>query len=199
MRTVQVNLYTYEELSDAAKAKARDWYSACDAFDPEMEPYETAARILGIDFAKGRYNTSSDIRWAGFSSQGDGASFVGLYRYSAEAAQAIRAEFPQDDTLHSIADTLAEIQARYSAPLKAEISQRGHYVHSRTMQLEEYTPDDMTDDDVELLLVTMRRFANWIYICLEDDYNAQHEDEYIAEAIIANEFEFRIDGERSNG
>jgi hypothetical protein len=198
MRTVQVNLYTYDELSDAAKAKAREWYAACDAFLPEMEPYQTAARILGITFATGRDNTS-DIRWSGFSSQGDGASFVGIYRYSAEAAQAIRAEFPEDKTLHSIADTLAEIQAHYSAHLKAEITQRGHYVHSRTMQLEEYTPDDLTDADLDLLLVTMRRYADWIYICLEDDYNAQREDEYIAEAIIANEFEFRADGERSNG
>ena len=198
MRTVQVNLYTYDELSDAAKTKAREWYAACDAFDPEMEPYETAARLLGISTCAGTYK-HHDIRWSGFSSQGDGASFAGLYRYSPEAAQAIRAEFPQDKTLHSIADTLAEIQGHYSAHLKAEITQRGHYVHSRTMQLEEYTPDDLTDADLELLLVTMRRFADWIYICLEDEYNAQREDEYIEESILANGYEFHADGKRSNG
>lgn len=199
MRTVQVNLYTYDELSDAAKAKAREWYAACDAFDPEMEPYETAARILGITFATGRNNTS-DIQWSGFSSQGDGASFVGSYSYSPKAAQAIREEFPEDNMLHRIADTLAVTQARYTAPLAAKIGLWGRYVQSRSMWLEDYSPEDLTNEDLnDGLLLAMRLFADWIYICLEDDYNSQREDEYIEESILSNGYEFRADGERSNG
>jgi hypothetical protein len=195
MRTIQVNLYQYDELSDAAKAKARDWFRAGDTFDPEMEQYETAATLLGITFGTAR-DGGSDIRWSGFSSQGDGASFVGSYSYSAEAANAIRDEFPTDATLHSIADTLAEIQARYLMPLQAKIEQRGNYVHSMSMRLDEYAPDDISDDDLDLLLVSLRRFANWIYICLEDDYCEQQKDDYVADCIIANEYEFTADGER---
>ena len=199
MRTVQVNLYQYDELSDKAKAKARDWFRECDTFDPEMEQFETAARILGITFATDGADNHPDIRWSGFSSQGDGASFVGSYSYSAEAAQAIRDEFPTGHTLHSIADTLAEIQARYTAPIAARLGQRGRYVHSGSMWLEEYAPDHLTNDDYQLILASMKRFANWIYICLEDDYDSQREDDYIADTIRANEYEFRENGERSNG
>ena len=198
MRTIQVNLYQYDELSDAAKAKAREWYIAGDTFDPEMEPYETAAQILGITFATER-DTLPDIRYSGFSSQGDGASFVGSYTFSAEAAQAIRDEFPQDKTLHSIADTLAEIQGHVAQTVTAKIEQRGRYVHSNTMALADVSPENaLTEEDEALLFATMKRFANWIYICLEDDYNSCHEDEYVEEAIRANEYEFTASGERRN-
>jgi hypothetical protein len=71
-----------------------------------------AAKILGIDFDDKGKRSEPDIRWSGFSSQGDGASFVGSYSHSPNSPARIRSEFPTDTALHAIADGL-EQRKRY--------------------------------------------------------------------------------------
>ena len=45
MRTVSTNLYTYDELSDKARSKARDWWRNLEANDPPwLEDYRDSER-----------------------------------------------------------------------------------------------------------------------------------------------------------
>lgn len=212
MREMVITLYQYDELSDAAKAKARDWFREGDIFQPEMEPYETAAKILGITFGTsttksvtGKDIHESDIRWSGFSSQGDGASFVGTYQYANGCAKAIRKEFPTDTTLHEIADRLTAIQSGVKGfRVRAGITQTGRYYHSHTMRLELFdVPDSVTEgvySELETtLLDIMRSFAEWIYKGLNDDYDNTMSDEYAEETIRSNEYEFCESGKRASG
>lgn len=166
------------------------------------EPYETAAKIIGITFAThdvklmgGNTRSEPDIRWSGFSSQGDGASFVGSYEYAKGSAKGIRAEFPTDVVLHKIADELATMQKNNGYKVTARITQGGHYVHKYTMDAEVFKGDDYAPEDVHrLTLETMRAFAQWIYDGLQAEYEYRLSDENVDESIRANEYEFLEDG-----
>jgi len=121
--------------------------------------------IMGIDV--------DDVRYSGFWSQGDGASFTGSYAYVKGAAAAIRAEAPNDAALHAIADTLQRIQARHFYQLTATISQSGHYSHEYTMSVDAEDARDSYRDignADEELTEAFRDFARWIYRSLEREY-----------------------------
>lgn len=211
MRTVEVKVFQFDELSDAAKEKARDWYKEGNDFDPEFESFETAAKLLGITFGtrtvslmSGKTREETDIRYSGFSSQGDGASFVGSYEFAKGCSKAIRNEFPEDKTLHHIADALTVLQSRKvlafqsREPITATIKQSGHYSHKYTMDIElDEGTVYMSDDETKELLELMRDFAQWIYDALEAEYDYQQKDETVDDNIIANEYEFTEEGERA--
>jgi hypothetical protein len=204
MRTIEVKIYQFNELSDVAKEKARDWYrEGIELHNVVFEPAESAAKLLGITFAKrsiplmnGKTRSESDIRYSGFSSQGDGASFVGTYEYRQDAPQAVRAEFPEDTVLHRIADELEALQAAHDGDtISARVSQSGTYVHKFTMRAEIFVGEDNAEDELaESILGTMRDFAQWIYDYLFDEWEYQLSDEAVDESITANEYEFLSTG-----
>jgi len=215
-RTVELQVYTFDELSDRAKEKAREWYKECEsqefgAFGELFEPAEIVAALLGIEFDTktvqlhgGKTRQEPDIRYSGFCSQGDGASFVGSYSPKHSSID-IRAEFPKDEKLHAIADALTAFHCRYilnhgSREWSAKITQNdNHYVHARTMDATVYDADG---EEVEIPLSDefrdiMRDFADWIYRSLEEDYDYRMSDECVDESIRSNEYEFDEDGDRA--
>lgn len=183
------DVFTFDQLSDEAKETAREWMQD---FDTEFmfEDFGRAAGILGIEL-----NTTQegkpDIRYSGFSSQGDGASFVGSYSHAPGAPAKIREEFPEETALHAIADRLQAMQVGYRLlsghTITAAIRQSGNYSHEMTMYLEEIAD---SENGAFRLLSLMRDFARWIYRSLEEEYDYRMSDEAIDETIQANEYEF---------
>ena len=120
--TVITTVYTFDELSDRAKEKARDWYRERRALDYgwwecTYEDVDNIFKIIGItsdDYVKCMDGTmrrkGPDIRFSGFSSQGDGACFEGSYNYKKGALKAIRAYAPKDEELHRIVRELQELE-----------------------------------------------------------------------------------------
>lgn len=202
-RVVESTLYKFSELSDRAKEKARDWYRDGLEFDPEYEPFETAARLLGIDFEcnRGRHGTGPNIMYSGFSSQGDGASFTGTYTPK-HSSQAIRDEFGTNTELHKIADALTAFNCRYillngSRDWSGKITHSGREVHKYSMYGEVYDANGEQLDGAlcDEFTGIMRDFAQWIYDGLESQYDWLMSDEATDESIEANEYEFDEDGE----
>ena len=206
--TITRTLYTFDELSDEAKNKARDrwrdWVSQDFHGDFIIEDAARIADILGIDLdtrpvrlMNGSTRHEPVIHWSGFSYQGDGASFSGTYCYKKGAAKAVRDYAPKDTELHGIADRLQAIQARHLYSIRARISTSGSYCHEYTMYadcdslLDDRAIDDRTADDI---LDEMRDFARWIYSQLERQYYYTLSDEYIDAEIRDNEREFTEDG-----
>lgn len=213
MRTVEHTVYTFEELSESAKEKARDWWREAYTFsdDGDYEQFETAAKHLGIEFdtqpvklMSGKTRYDSNIMWSGFSSQGDGASFTGDFTFKPNCLHDIREEFPQHEALHSIADKLTTLYCRLrladGTKLSGKIRQHNsHYVHACTMDGTAYN-EEGEELDMEVskeFEELMRDFANWIYKSLKEEYEYQTSDESIDEAIIGNEYEFDEEGERA--
>lgn len=209
MRTIETKLYQFDELSEDAKEKAREWFrgllfSDSNDWEHVYADADECAAILGIDIARrnsrnmgGGINSSPEIMFSGFWSQGDGACFEGTYRYKKGAAKAIRQHAPQDTELHRIADGLQKVQARNFYKLTASMAHSGHYMHSGCMSVSVEHADDTwrtvsDEDDIRQL---MRDFADWIYSQLHREYDYQTSDEVVDENIRANEYEFTEDGE----
>ena len=88
MRTIETAVYKYDELSERAQQKAREWYLE-DGLDYSWwdYSYEDVARvadILGIDLSlkaiplmNGKCRYEPEIYFTGVYSQGSGSSFVG--------------------------------------------------------------------------------------------------------------------------
>jgi len=200
----QEDVCTFDELSDSAKETARGWMRNCEiedfGQDTESLYYSAlaAAKILGIDFDDKGKRSEPDIRWSGFSSQGDGASFVGSYSHAPNSPAKIREEFGTDTALHAIADGLDAIQNGFRLltghRINARITQDGRGVHKMSMSVtveDAETGDELEDVEPEdKILELMRDFAEWIYKSLEQEYDYRLSDENIEERIGDGEYQF---------
>lgn len=204
MRTKTIELYQYAELSEKAKAKARDWYreaSAGDPLDTEFifEDFINIAGFCGwtiprrtvrVAGNKPRTYTEPAIYWSGFSCQGDGACFEGTWTASEVNAAGLKEHAPTDTVLHHIADRLAAI-AKANPDATGSVKNTGHYSHKYATTF---------DGDIGLIseedwIDATRDLMQWLYDSLENEYEYQQSDEAVAETIEANEYEFTIDGE----
>lgn len=208
MKTISVNLYSFSELSESAKQKARDKYREWSDYfyaDFVIEDAKNIADILGIEFdtrsvplMNGKTRSEPVVYYSGFYHQGSGASFAGSYKYKKGAKKAILKYAPQDSELHRIADELQAIQKRNFYSLRASISQSGRDCHEYSMSvdcsnwLDDYR--EISDSDCEDVLELMRDFARWIYSQLQAEYEYRMSDECIDETLEANEYEFLEDG-----
>ena len=194
-------VFTFDELSDEAKEKAREWMRDLEQvdFDPCFEPFETAAKILGIEFNNAsQKGFSPDIRYSGFYSQGDGASFVGAYSHAPGASAKIREEFPDETRLHEIADGLTSLQVGHRILtghwINAKIECSGREVHEYAMDItaedsESGEEFDWYGEVTKGIKELMRDFARWIYKSLEEEYDYRLSDEAIDESLSGREFD----------
>lgn len=209
MRTVTKSVYQFDELSDAAKETAREWFRTASADDEFWEATyadaDSIAKLMGIEIDQKPVQTMGGttryepaIFFTGFSSQGDGACFEGRYSYAKGGAAKVRAHAPVDEKLHAIADGLQAVQKAHGYKLYAKVKQSGHYSHSGCTDIEVMKGDDYAPDAAEAEVKRLlRAFMDWIYRQLETEYEYQNEDEQVDENIRANEYEFEADGRRT--
>jgi hypothetical protein len=206
METVEITLFAFAELSDDAKARARDWYRYnaldYDCWQFVYDDFESVCELLGITLKTstvrlmgGGTRHKPCVYFRGFWSQGDGACFEGRYRYRKGSAKKIRAYAPVDQGLHRIADALANIQRRNFYQVWAECGHRGHYYHEYSMTVDVGRGDaDVSPDDEVTLRECLRDLARWLYGRLEADFEHLNSDEAVDEAMEINAYRFREDG-----
>lgn len=205
-RTVETTVYSFDELDDAAKERARAWYRE-DALDHDWwdSTYEEAARIaalFGLDInmkpvklMSGKTRMGPAIYFSGFFSQGDGACFEGDYKFKDNAIKALAEYAPKDETLAQIVSDLMDAQAANGNQLSARVRHHGPCFH---MDIDVFCDgEDANDDASEAIAEALRDFANWIYRTLESEYEYFMSDECVDDTIRANEYEFTKDGARA--
>lgn len=207
-RTVEIQLYKFNELSDAAKKRARDWWRKDDTdFDYDFI-YDDAAEVgdrLGFDIRHtrrqlmdGTVRYDPTIYWSGFWSQGDGACFEGTYSYKKGCVEEIKKFAPNDKELLNIAEQLVEMQRPWFYKLSGKVKHRGHYYHERSMECRLDHPDwhtmERTLPEQEFADICAD-FAMWIYKRLREEYEYRASDEAVDEALVINEYEFTEDGD----
>lgn len=203
MRTEEVSIFQFSELSEQAKERAREWYrkGALD-YDWWDSIYEDAARvfkILGINSAKpvklmnGSTRYDPAIYFSGFWSQGDGACFTGTYEYAKGSARAIARHAPKDAELHRIGRELMEVQKRNRYQVTANLEHRGRYYHEHSVSID---VDGCERNDQETVTELLRDLMRWIYRALEAEHEYLMSNETVDDNIIANEYEFTEEGER---
>lgn len=193
----------YHELSDHAKERVRqllepdsDWWE--DVYEQAKE--EGLTKGFRID----------NISFSGFWSQGDGASWTGAVRLR---------DWVIDNPEDMEQRVVREMVRNEEISLLADIYARGYGVHEMTMQIG--WDAAVYDESVRLregplagatiadllapfpdlfvkleaaMLESARDFAREIYDQLEQEYEYETSDEYIAELCEANEYEFNEDG-----
>lgn len=204
IETTSRELYPFEELSDKAKEKAREWMRQCnqgDNFFSEcvIDDFVTIAENLGWTIPKSRHNSGHAVYWSGFWSQGDGACFEGYWSMTNLDAAKVKAERPKDAELHRLADGFAAVAARISAEKNeddpyASVKQRGLYYHSFSTEFE---TQGMSAACEETLIELSRDLMSWLYASLEKEWEYQNSDSCIDENIRANEYEFTVEGKRA--
>jgi len=208
---IQTAVYRLDELSDAAKEKARGWYREgafdYDWYDCVHEDFERICKILGVRLDTravrlygGGTRGKPCIWFSGFWSQGDGTCYPGRYSHAKAARRKIREHAPKDEELHRIADALHAIQRRNFYQLHAVVTHRGRYCHENSMAIsvERDSPvsQEMTTDAEDAVIEALRDLACWLYHQLEREYEYLTSDAVVDEAILANEYTFTEDGHR---
>ena len=215
---ITITAYEFNELEGKAKDKARETLTELStSYDWWSTVYENAienAKELGFDI--------EDIRFSGFWSQGDGASWTGyvdLLVFIEKHADKESATLGQDMTL-------CELLRNGWVSKRVEISRRSfHYAHENTMryEYEGYDLDSIRDTpqvlekgimagasvsqllnsfDVDTHIDTWvdkahdaaKDYARKIYRQLEAEYEGLVTDEYLTEFAAANEYLFDAQG-----
>lgn len=164
MRTKQINIYKFEELSDLAKEKAREWWRRCQDGDNywsefTIEEAVEQGQLLGIEFKEhdvktigGKTYGKPCIWWSGFWSQGDGACFEGTWHASKVNADKVAdgwGDSPETKEIKRIAEGLTEIAKRFPY-CSFKVRQVGYYSHSHSTSFDLYSGvDDMTHEQLE--------------------------------------------------
>jgi|GEM_PF-3308822 len=192
-RKIEVTLYTFDELTDKAKERAREWWRKClegETFYAEPPQEDLTELLVAVGFDE----STLQFGWSGFWSQGDGAHFTGQWT-------AQRFAFPDEtglDRLHPLDEQLTRIVEEFRSYARLEpnaactIKHRGSYSHEGCTQFEmdnEHSAEfenDFTD--------TCRELMRWFYSELEKSYEWHNADEQVDNNILANEYEFTENG-----
>ena len=220
MRIKETKVYQYEELSDKAKEKAREWfardYPDYDWWDCTYDDIAERASELGIDLKQkpvklmgGGTRYDPEIYFSGFYHKGSGSSFAGTWDPHNLNLDKLKAECPTETELHRIGDTLAEL-AKEDPGLYVTISAKddnwinvevanGEAIEEQISTLREDSTEynllvqtcQLREEDLTKVL---RDFNRWIYKQLQAEYEWLTADEQVEESIIANEYEFTEEG-----
>lgn len=204
MKTKTVNLYEFNELSDSAKEKARQWFreaSCGDSYWSEstIEEATEQAQYMGFDV--------EGILFSGFSCQGDGACFTGEWNAKNFQPNKVADGWGESDAtaqIKRIGGVFEEFSREYPN-LQVKISHRDRYYHERSVDYDFHFCDENGYDMDWPEKFCERSFKEtcvdlfkWIYRQLEKEHEYQNDDEQVDESILANEYTFLISGERED-
>jgi len=195
MKTVEIGVYQFDELSESAKEKAREWYRS-GGFDYPWHEYTID------EFITENQSKFYDINafFSGFWSQGDGACF----EYS-NISQDYFWQIIEGLNLPNWKKRIIE-QCDFSAKGK----HTGHYYHENSIShyftLEarfNWSYKNATDfvSEIESLVSDQieqdaKELSRELYKTLEKEWEYLNSDESVDESILANEYEFTEDGNR---
>lgn len=197
--------FEFHELSDASKARAvdrcfesvwGDWHSHI------IEEWEDKLKEHGF--------TDAVIRFSGFNSQGDGASFTADFEYVGDAA--LKWLEPEDADTFTALKVALKMDGHDSNPeleIIGKITQSGHYCHENTMGVsgDVYPVSDGPQDPIvefidslsynplDAVLHKAKDLAQDIYSALNAEYDYQTSEENVAELSQANGWRYDENGD----
>lgn len=206
MTTKTVNLFTFNELSDSAKEKARAWWregSNDDSFWSEcvIDEAKEQAKNMGLEI--------DNIYFSGFYHQGSGACFTGTWHACDVKAGETAKDWGDSPATKEIRRIAAEFEetAKNFPNASFSVKHSGHYSHEFCTTFNVSLGEDEDNGSISQeewsraegdLIETARDYMRWIYKQLEKEYEYQNSDEVIDELLESNEYTFREDGTRED-
>lgn len=206
-------VYRYDELSDAAKERAKQWWAEANTGDnffaeSVTEDFATLAGFCGWDINQrpvklmgGGTRYEPAVYWSGFCSQGDGACFEGSWSAQRVSVTKLRQYAPKNRDLLLIARTFRNIAHRERMATGSS-QHRGHYYHEHCTVLDLQSNRERQDrpdfaETVEAWREASRDLMRWYYRALEREYEYQFNGDGFEETMRANEYEFTEKGARA--
>lgn len=205
MKTIQLELFTFNELSDEAKAKAieseRNSENLEYYYSGEIEYYQDVLKHIGFN--------NVEISFSGFHSQGDGASFTADYDSSLINLDELKNHNTDLYSLMARNDSVFGVSGLTSDNVITANVKRisHHYSHHNTLVIDDIEINgcewgdidckktDAAFEAIENYLTSLKDDICYIiYNSLEREYDYQTSDEYIAELLTINDYNFLIDG-----
>ena len=174
MRTKTVNLYTFDELSDKAKEKARNWYRE-GAFDYEWWNfvYEDAARI-------GLKITEFDL--------GNRKHIKGHLTETVQSVCArIMAEHGKDCDTYKLAESWSATSEKLQALIDAQWDDEAE-------EEREKLNTEQEENEAEFEHALLEEY----FSLLDKEYDYLNSDEQVDETIRCNDYTFTDSGERED-
>lgn len=210
-KTIEITLYQFDELNDKAKEKARNYY--CENWMQD-EWWGSTYDMMKEEGEHKHGFRVDDIRFSGFWSQGDGASWCG----AVDLGDWVRKTFNSTDLEHPLTQIFLALLEEGWIESKVLVSfNSSHYCHENTMHVNNIDHYYKIDDDsvmemgmfkganvaelihliestldtlYERLVEECKDFARTIYKELEADYEAQTSEDAIGEAYAINDVWF---------
>jgi len=123
-------------------------------------------------------------------------AFSGYFHLNDINFDKLVAHAPQDSTLHEIADRMLKIKNKYTGEISGIITTgwRGTSTAADPELDSEDEDESLTDDDSESIIEAIADFSRWILSSLNAEFEYTQSEEYIAEMMEANNYEFDEDG-----
>jgi len=192
MKIIETKVYNYDELSEKAKQKARDWFTTNLEFSPKyiIDIYTKKLEALGF------YDIT--IHYSGFYSQGDGAMFQGNWNKELFNLKESTELFLGEEVCYiKLFADLVKIETVENV----EIHHFGHYYHYNSKSIQYNFSEKSSDSSIE---DAFEKDFNEVYVDLcKDLYQAlekHYEDETSECSVEANtresEYTFTENGTR---
>lgn len=203
MRTIETKVYTFDELSETAKEKARDWIRENNRemgypWTKENEDSLNAfAALFPIRVTDWQYNSYGGVDGVTFTIEHEGVESLEGYRLARWLENNIYSKLYKGK-YYSTPGQYVDGQYTFKA-------RRSKCQKEASCELTGYCMDDTLAAPVLEFMkrpragVTLREllndcFDNWAKACV-DDIEYQDSEEVVDETIRANEYEFTEDGE----
>ena len=187
MREQTIKIYTFDELSDEAKEKAREWWRSgeCDLFS-EMATDDVT------DFLIYKYPFLSEIEcvWRLSYGQGDGFTFT---KADIDLPAFMKAE-KIAGKYRALYNTAVNGEARASIEFQHTGCGNGYSVVSIHAWGGSEKADEQATTVEDELKAALRSIESEAYNYIRDDYEWQNADEQVDERILCNGYEFTEDG-----
>lgn len=203
MKTIFV--YNYSELSAESKETARNWYRE-KILSQESLWSETVIEDAQQCFALCGFDIEG-VYFSGFSSQGSGACFEGVWQSSkvkdtpSGQVSLMGQHAPKDTELHRIAAECERIHKLFPF-VYLKVKHSGHYYHENCTDFtvsitdnEDNETDTKEAAEAEKDLIEVSKDAmRWIYKKLEASSDFENSDERISNLLEESDYHFLADG-----
>jgi hypothetical protein len=193
--TKEITLYTFDELNNNAKDRARDWYRATidyDWWEYIYDDFVAVAERMGLAVVS--KSITFDL------GRGSFAAFEGRYipQPVGKAPKRVREYAPLDEDLHAIVDELEKAQdmCAYNAYARTTPYGRSSMAVEVEMFDEEGCP--VMDDVRDKVESALHDLANWLLKQLRAEYESMMDEENVDENILANGYTFDERGRRED-
>lgn len=207
MKTRTIEIFSFDELSDSAKERARYWFRSGDEFDPEFirDEFVELLTATGFLITEPRYDRA--IFWNTNPIEAAFNASWSASRVDVPACAKLCADRPNDKETHRIVATLIGLATRFpdatgTAECGTNINQSAEYDTGIT--------DDTSDAECNAVLARqhetdayaefaelVRDLAHEFAKAVNAEYEYQNSDDCVDENIRANDYEFLSDGTRA--